>query len=136
MAGMMHSARERAIRELAYAIWEHEGRPCGKDLDHWLRAEAEITSTGYVVMQGPGYTIARTETTETAIPYGAVDRPNGRRNHGFIDLRNYPERAVVVPEAQDSVGMQAILQAVNAPGFRFMSLGCERGLFLRQPPRR
>jgi hypothetical protein len=34
--------REQAIRERAYAIWEQEGRPDGKDLDHWLRAEAEI----------------------------------------------------------------------------------------------
>jgi hypothetical protein len=36
--------REQAIRERAYAIWEEEGRPDGKDLDHWLRAEAEIIS--------------------------------------------------------------------------------------------
>ena len=25
----------------AYAIWEAEGRPEGRDLDHWLRAERE-----------------------------------------------------------------------------------------------
>ena len=34
--------REQAIRERAYAIWEEEGTPDGKDLDHWLRAAAEI----------------------------------------------------------------------------------------------
>lgn len=34
--------RERNIRERAYAIWEKEGRPDGKSLDHWLRAEAEV----------------------------------------------------------------------------------------------
>jgi hypothetical protein len=34
--------RVQAIRERAYEIWEQEGRPDGKDLDHWLRAEAEI----------------------------------------------------------------------------------------------
>lgn len=33
---------EQAIRERAYAIWEEQGRPHGNDLDHWLRAEAEI----------------------------------------------------------------------------------------------
>jgi Protein of unknown function (DUF2934) len=38
----MPGKREQAIRERAYAIWEQEGRPDGKDLDHWLRAEAEI----------------------------------------------------------------------------------------------
>lgn len=38
--------REQAIRERAYAIWEEEGRPDGRDLDHWRRAEQEISSCG------------------------------------------------------------------------------------------
>jgi hypothetical protein len=33
------------IRERAYAIWEEEGRPHGRDWDHWLRAAQEIGST-------------------------------------------------------------------------------------------
>ena len=37
-------AGEEAIRERAYAIWEEEGRPHGKDLDHWHRAEAQINA--------------------------------------------------------------------------------------------
>jgi hypothetical protein len=37
----MASQRKQAIRERAYAIWEQEGRPVGKDLDHRLGAEAE-----------------------------------------------------------------------------------------------
>ena len=36
--------REHRIRERAYAIWQHEGRPNGKDLENWLRAEAEIAA--------------------------------------------------------------------------------------------
>jgi hypothetical protein len=36
--------REHKIRERAYMIWEAEGRPDGKDAEHWLRAEAEISS--------------------------------------------------------------------------------------------
>jgi hypothetical protein len=35
-------AKKQAIRERAYAIWEEEGRPEGRDLDHWLRAEADL----------------------------------------------------------------------------------------------
>jgi hypothetical protein len=38
--------REQAIRERAYAIWEEEGRPDGRHLDHWRRAEDEINSAG------------------------------------------------------------------------------------------
>jgi hypothetical protein len=45
-SGEERSEREQAIRERAYAIWEEEGRPDGRDLDHWLRAEAKISSSG------------------------------------------------------------------------------------------
>jgi hypothetical protein len=30
---------DHATREAAYFLWESEGRPQGKALDHWLRAE-------------------------------------------------------------------------------------------------
>lgn len=30
------------IRGRAYSIWEEEGRPDGRDGDHWLQAEREI----------------------------------------------------------------------------------------------
>jgi hypothetical protein len=43
-SGEERSAREQALRERAYAIWEEEGRPDGKHLDHWRRAEDEINS--------------------------------------------------------------------------------------------
>jgi hypothetical protein len=35
---------ERDIRERAYTIWEQEGHPVGKDVEHWLRAEAEMAT--------------------------------------------------------------------------------------------
>ena len=38
--------REQAIRERAYQIWETEGHPDGKELDHWLRAELEVIAIG------------------------------------------------------------------------------------------
>ena len=38
----MITDRRDAIEAHAYAIWEREGRPDGKDLEHWLRAEAEV----------------------------------------------------------------------------------------------
>lgn len=41
MSGWWHDER---IRERAYEIWEREGRPADKSLEHWLQAEAEITA--------------------------------------------------------------------------------------------
>jgi len=40
----MTAEEEQQIRERAYSIWEQEGRPQGRDVDHRLRAEAEITT--------------------------------------------------------------------------------------------
>ena len=33
--------QEDAIRRRAYFLWEHEGRPEGRALDHWVYAAAE-----------------------------------------------------------------------------------------------
>lgn len=85
-----------------------------------------------IIMQGPGYTIARISETETGVPYGEAIRPDGQRNHGFFDLRNRPELVAQIPEAQNSAGMQAVLQALNSIDSRFMSLGCARGVFPQQ----
>lgn len=32
--------------ERAYALWEAEGKPHGRHLDHWCQAEAEATASG------------------------------------------------------------------------------------------
>lgn len=34
------------IRELAYQMWEIEGRPEGRALEHWVRAERKVLSNG------------------------------------------------------------------------------------------
>lgn len=39
---MMMQESENAIAKLAYAMWEAEGRPDGRALDHWLRAERQL----------------------------------------------------------------------------------------------
>jgi len=33
---------EEAIRRRSHEIWIEEGRPEGRDLEHWLEAEAEL----------------------------------------------------------------------------------------------
>jgi hypothetical protein len=42
---------EERIRLRAYAIWEREARPAGRDLDHWSRACHEIAmERGHVTL--------------------------------------------------------------------------------------
>lgn len=37
-----NGAKDDQIRERAYLIWVDEGRPHGRELDHWLRAKWEL----------------------------------------------------------------------------------------------
>jgi hypothetical protein len=39
---MISAAEEQTVRERAYAIWEAEGRPEGRDAEHWQMALAEF----------------------------------------------------------------------------------------------
>ena len=38
----MSEAREQAVRERAYVIWEREGRPAVKELAHWLQQKLRL----------------------------------------------------------------------------------------------
>lgn len=38
----MNTAREDTIRTRAHQIWENEGRPEGRDQEHWRTAEDEL----------------------------------------------------------------------------------------------
>jgi hypothetical protein len=35
----------REVATCAYLIWEQEGRPHGRDVDHWLEAERQLEMT-------------------------------------------------------------------------------------------
>jgi hypothetical protein len=32
----------KQVEERAYALWESQGRPHGRDLDHWRQAESDL----------------------------------------------------------------------------------------------
>ncbi|HEV2675617.1 MAG TPA: DUF2934 domain-containing protein [Aliidongia sp.] len=38
----MSDERAKQIKDKAYRLWEQEGQPAGRDLDHWVQAEREI----------------------------------------------------------------------------------------------
>jgi len=39
---MEPQSREQHIRARAYALWEQQGRPAGKDAEHWAEARRQI----------------------------------------------------------------------------------------------
>ena len=42
-----------AVQQRSYFIWEREGRPNGRHLDHWLIAEAELYADTVRVSEKP-----------------------------------------------------------------------------------
>ncbi len=38
-------SREQIIRDTAYAIWEAEGKPVGRDAEHWRQAEDRVSAS-------------------------------------------------------------------------------------------
>lgn len=38
----MMADRHAEIETRAYSLWEQEGQPEGKSLEHWLRAESQV----------------------------------------------------------------------------------------------
>jgi hypothetical protein len=41
----MPMSREQTVRDVAYAIWEAEGKPRGRDAIHWQQAEERVAAS-------------------------------------------------------------------------------------------
>lgn len=82
-----------------------------------------------IIDQGPGYTIAISDTAETLVPYGPAQRPTGDVNHGWTDLRDHPEWVDRIPEAAKSKGLAELLRTMADPVSRVMSTACECAAF-------
>ena len=38
-------SREQIVRDTAYAIWEAEGKPVGRNVEHWRQAEERVAAS-------------------------------------------------------------------------------------------
>ena len=47
------ATHESAIRQRAYAIWEEEGRPHGRERDHWMKAAQEVLTLTPTMIEAP-----------------------------------------------------------------------------------
>ncbi|HLJ20034.1 MAG TPA: DUF2934 domain-containing protein [Stellaceae bacterium] len=74
----MTSDYDGEIARRAYNIWEDEGRPSGRELDHWLRAEAEVKAERTESPTQAPKSPQRLEAVPTAAPV-KPQRPAPRR---------------------------------------------------------
>ena len=57
---------EADIALRAYQIWEAEGKPDGKDFEHWLKAEAEVATPKKAPARKPAAKKAAAPKAKTA----------------------------------------------------------------------
>lgn len=81
-----------------------------------------------VLHQGAGFTIAASDEANTCVPYSEADHGQGERNHGYLDLRDNPERVQQIPEAQKTAGLAAFLEAISTSP-TIQSTTCEAAVF-------
>ena len=53
---------KQQVQLRSYQIWEKEGRPHGRDQEHWFRAERELAATGRPVKRAAARSTARAAT--------------------------------------------------------------------------
>lgn len=62
----MDSSNHQEIAKRAYALWEQEGCPHGRDLEHWDKAERELTMPGGGPSAGSAGTASPVESPASA----------------------------------------------------------------------
>ena len=62
----MRVQQEANIRVVAYRLWEEEGRPAGRDLEHWYRAEIIVRSASIAPDRGHRSAPAKPKEKKTA----------------------------------------------------------------------
>lgn len=60
-----NTSKEKRVRELAYFTWLEEGRPEGRDKEHWLQAERTVN-----IVDQLNNDDERGETLATGAPLG------------------------------------------------------------------
>jgi hypothetical protein len=94
----MNTAIEDRIRNRAYELWEAEGRPEGREVDHWLRAAQEVsgevagetTAVGAPAARRPrtprSASTAASPATRTPATTAAASRSRSRASKGTAPL--------------------------------------------------
>jgi len=68
----MLESRDEWIKKRAYAIWEEEGHPSGRDVEHWARASSERIALEETAANGSTIDVKPKAKRKTAVAAAAV----------------------------------------------------------------
>src|SRR5688500_2801776 len=82
-----HKGIEERVRERAYALWEQEGRPDGREQEHWEEASRELQQNGDGAASGDGARQGPVQggsrpSVDRLTPSAATAAPTGVRQDG------------------------------------------------------
>lgn len=63
------------IRHRAFQIWQEQGQPHGRDQDHWLQAEAEVTEPAAVAAVAEAAPPKKAPAKKAVAPKAAAAKP-------------------------------------------------------------
>ncbi|MBI5687622.1 MAG: DUF2934 domain-containing protein [Verrucomicrobia bacterium] len=73
------------IAALAYYIWELEGRPHGRDFEHWVKAEAQLKAAGQQASPDS------TQQNTTLMRAGSIGRPQRPQRRAIHQKARVPQ---------------------------------------------
>lgn len=73
--------QESEIREAAYQMWEKAGRPAGRDLEFWLKAEAQLRTATEVASTKAVTPLSPVASKNNGVPKAAQVRLEPRRRN-------------------------------------------------------
>lgn len=90
----MRNDREERLQQRAYEIWEAEGCPEGRDIDHWIQAERELA----VPLDGNNITMAHRANGPTDASL-TVTPPSVPKPRAVARTRKKPPEKLAQPSA-------------------------------------
>ncbi|MGY5778397.1 DUF2934 domain-containing protein [Rhizobium sp. LEGMi135b] len=68
----MLESRDEWIKKRAYAIWEEEGHPSGRDFEHWAQASSERIALEETAADGGRIDVKPKAKRKTAVAAAAI----------------------------------------------------------------
>ncbi|QRM57413.1 DUF2934 domain-containing protein [Sinorhizobium sp. BG8] len=87
----MSDTRTEWISKRAYSIWELEGRPHGRDDEHWKQAVRERDELERVALPGFGGKAKATKTQSEKSPTTKISA--SKKKTGIVELEKTPSKA-------------------------------------------
>jgi len=89
-----HAGKDAAIREQAYLLWEQEGRPEGREMEFWTRAQVKVAESEQLkhLTKGPPKRARAADAVKSASAPKAVAAKSSKAKAEKADGKAKPKK--------------------------------------------